>query len=138
MLTTTLHIMPHLLEAWKDILLLQAVDILLPEEGSLQLGRDSHQPGEGSLLLLEGNHPLREGNHQPGVGIHQPVGGSLLVRVGSHLLLEDNHQLGVDMPLAEVGILLPGVGIHRIVEGILGSSSSEPGNDMKLWPVTVI
>ncbi|KAG7227989.1 hypothetical protein INR49_005610 [Caranx melampygus] len=37
------------MEAWKDNLLLQAVvGILLPEEGSHQLGRGSHLPGEGS------------------------------------------------------------------------------------------
>lgn len=153
-----MHPSLHLLEAWKDSRLLQVVvGIRLPEEGSLQLGQGSHQPGEGSPLLLEGSPLLLEGNRlllegsrlllegsrQPEVGIHLPVGGSLLpvegsplLLVGNLLLLEGSRLLGVDIPLTEVGSPLPGVGIHQTEEGNLGSSSSEPGGDMKLWSVT--
>lgn len=125
-MATSFHDTSHLLQARRDILLLRAVDIHPPEEGSLHLAQDSHQPGEGSLLALEGNLLALEGSHlragirQPVVGIRQPVVGSLLVREGS-------HPLGVDMLPTEVGSLLPVVGIHQIAEGILDSSSSEPG-----------
>lgn len=135
-----LHPSLHLLEAWRDNLLLQAVaGILLPEEGSLRLREGNRLPGEGSPLLPVGNHHLLLvgsrlvlGDSQLGEGIRLPVGGSLLLQGGSHPVREGSRLvrggsrlLGVGMHLVEVGSPLPAVGIHRTEEGILGSSSSE-------------
>lgn len=111
------------------------VGILLTEVGSLQAGDCTHQPGEGSPLLLGGNRPLQGGNHQPGVGIHRPVGGSpllledsRLVQGGIHFVQGGSRLLGEDMLLVEVGSPLPGEGNHQTEEGILDSSSSESEN----------
>lgn len=121
------------------------VGILHFEEGSLQLGEGNHRLVEGSPLLLEGNHLLQEGSHQLGVGSRLPEGGSRLLQegsllrlVGSRLLLVGSRLLGVDMHLVERGNPLAVVGIHLTEEGILGSSSSETREDMKLWLVIVI
>lgn len=136
-----LHPSLHLLEAWRDNLLLRAVaGILPPEEGSLQLREGNRPPGEGSRLLPGGNHHLLpvgsrlalEDSRLLGVGIRLPVGGNLLLQGGSRAVLEGSHLaqegsrlLGVGMHLVGVGIPLPAVGIHRTEEGILDSSSSE-------------
>lgn len=125
--------MTHLLEAWRDSLLLQAeaAGILLLEEGSLQLGQGNHRPGEGSPRQLGDNRLLREGNHhRPGLGIRLPVGGNLLLLEGSRLLLVGSHLALEGSRLALEGSRLglegsrhqPVVGIPRTEEGILGSS----------------